>query len=80
MPRINIKDMSLWHKAAEQSGYDAGKVAVRLGISRRQLYRYTIYTFGRSPKEWLNDVRLMPAGRMSVVLVERFNWRPSRLV
>jgi AraC-like DNA-binding protein len=64
MARINTKDLSLWHRAAEESGYHAGKVAISLGISRRQLYRYTIATFGRSPQEWLNDVRLTTAGQL----------------
>lgn len=64
MARINTKDLSSWHKAAEESGYHAGKVAISLGISRRQLHRYTLATFGRSPQEWLNDARLMAAGQM----------------
>jgi AraC-like DNA-binding protein len=64
MARLDIKDWGRWQKAAEESGYHAAKIASDLGVSRRQLYRYTIAVFGRGPQEWLHDLRLLAAGQM----------------
>ena len=66
MARLDINDWGQWQKALDESGYDAAKVANRLGVSRRQLYRYTMAAFGRGPQEWLYDLRLVAAGQMLV--------------
>lgn len=61
MARVVINDFSEWRKRARASGYNAWRLAAHLGISRRQLTRYTQATFGRSPQDWLDAQRLNDA-------------------
>lgn len=50
-----------WPELAEQSDYDANKLAVRCGICVRQLQRFFHRTRGNSPQSWLNALRLQKA-------------------
>jgi AraC-like DNA-binding protein len=61
MARLVINDIAEWRKSARASGYRAWRLAGHLGISRRQLTRYTRSVFGRSPQDWLNAERLNDA-------------------
>jgi AraC-like DNA-binding protein len=49
---------------AEKSTYSAPVLSKKLEVSARQLRRYTHACFGRSPQDWLNEQRLVRAGRM----------------
>ncbi len=64
MRRINLNDRGEWRRVAEESGYRAGAMAVAIGISRRQLQRYTRLAFGSSPQVWLDQERLAIAPNM----------------
>lgn len=53
-----------WLKMAEKSTYRAPLLSKKLKISPRQLRRYTHTDFGCSPQDWLNEQRLVRAGKM----------------
>jgi AraC-like DNA-binding protein len=53
-----------WLKMAEKSTYRALLLSRKLKISPRQLRRYTQTHFGYSPQDWLNEQRLVRAGRL----------------
>jgi AraC-like DNA-binding protein len=61
MARLNIHDQSAWSRIAAQSEYQAAQFANNIGVSRRQLYRYTMAAFGHRPQQWLNILRLTKA-------------------
>jgi AraC-like DNA-binding protein len=61
MARVAINDIAEWRKRARASGYCARRLAGVLGISHRQLTRYTRSVFGRSPQDWLDEERLRDA-------------------
>lgn len=61
MTRMEIKNPLQWVKIAEKSGFQATVLAKELHVSTRQLRRYTHATFGRSPKSWLSEQRLVQA-------------------
>jgi len=56
-----IVHIEKWQQLARESKFSADLLAVQLGISRRQLQRYTQVKFGRSPQKWLNEERLIEA-------------------
>jgi AraC-like DNA-binding protein len=58
---IDIHNLQLWRMLAEQSGYRVNLLSKQLGISRRQLQRYTQTVFGLSPQHWLNNQRMLIA-------------------
>jgi transcriptional regulator GlxA family with amidase domain len=58
MNRMDIQDRKEWRRLAEDAGYRAGGLAKILGISQRQLGRYTQTAFGRSTQNWLDQERL----------------------
>jgi AraC-like DNA-binding protein len=61
MARIAIQNAEQWITLARQSAYSANRLSKSMGISRRQLQRYTHELFKRSPQDWLNDQRLTRA-------------------
>ena len=67
MARMNFCDEKYWEKVAVRPPFRPGLLSVALGISQRQLQRYTRKTFGCSPHHWLNIQRLKLAG---VLLLE----------
>jgi AraC-like DNA-binding protein len=50
-----------WQNLARDAKYRASDVAVKLGISRRQLQRRIQAAFGCNPCRWLRQQRLMAA-------------------
>jgi AraC-like DNA-binding protein len=58
MERVNIRDREQWAVWAEQAKYRSARLAQLLGVSGRQLHRYTRKLFGCSPQAWLNERRL----------------------
>jgi AraC-like DNA-binding protein len=57
MPKLNT-DLQHWEQAAEKANYCASRLSREFHISRRQLERYTLKLFGRSPQRWLNGQRI----------------------
>jgi len=53
-----------WLQMAEKSTYNATLLSKKLKVSPRHLCRYTHAFFGRSPQDWLNEQRLVRAGKM----------------
>jgi len=53
-----------WLKIAEKSAYRASLLSKNLKVSPRQLRRYTQAYFGSSPQGWLNEQRLIRAGKL----------------
>jgi AraC-like DNA-binding protein len=76
-----IVSVAVTAEEALQINYDAGKLAQRRGISLRHLERTFQAHFGRSPQEWLNELRLLAAQKLlasgfpvkAVALELRFN-------
>jgi len=64
MARIDRHDVRQWLALARQSAYQAGLLSKHLGVSQRQLERYTQKLFGCSPQHWLERQRLTTAGFM----------------
>jgi AraC-like DNA-binding protein len=58
------QDFQQWLQIARRSTYSAKLLSKKLKISPRQLRRYTHTHFGCSPQFWLNEERLVQAGRM----------------
>jgi len=61
MARADMHNLHWWQKIAGASGYNAGLLSREMGVSRRQLQRYTQKLFGLSPQDWLNEQRLLIA-------------------
>ncbi|HXR46659.1 MAG TPA: helix-turn-helix transcriptional regulator [Candidatus Limnocylindrales bacterium] len=53
-----------WLEMAQKSNYSATLLSKKLKVSPRQLRRFTHVDFGRSPQNWLNEQRLVRAGKM----------------
>jgi AraC family transcriptional regulator of adaptative response / methylphosphotriester-DNA alkyltransferase methyltransferase len=64
MARIDLYDVRQWLEMARQSAYQADVLSEELGVSQRQLQRYTKKLFESSPQNWLNTQRLILAGNM----------------
>jgi transcriptional regulator GlxA family with amidase domain len=62
--KIYISEVIDWPELAQKSTYQATRLAKELQVSQRQLRRYTHALFGRSPQDWLNEQRLLQAGKM----------------
>jgi len=50
-----------WEGLAEEASYNAKKLAARCGVSRRQLERFMPQATGKTPQQWLNDLRQQKA-------------------
>jgi AraC-like DNA-binding protein len=63
--RIEVDDSlsrsNQWVRLAKECLYDERLVARRCTVSVRQLQRYFLDDFGRSPKAWLNEQRMVAA-------------------
>ena len=57
----NSYDTEKWLELAELSFFRSSILAENIGISQRQLERYTKRHFGKSPQEWLNEQRMLKA-------------------
>ena len=68
MARLNTEDVNHWLEAARQCNYRADKLAVREGISQRQLERYTQVLFALSPHAWLTMERMIFAKELLIKL------------
>lgn len=53
-----------WRHLAQVSSYNARLLACLCQISPRQLRRYFQKRFGRSPQDWLNEQRMISAGKL----------------
>jgi AraC-like DNA-binding protein len=53
-----------WNFMAKELAFKANAISNKLGVSRRQLQRYTRKLFGLSPQRWLKKQRLIAAGSM----------------
>lgn len=47
-----------WTKSAADAKFRVTKLAKNCGVSERQLRRYFVERFGKSPREWIAIVRL----------------------
>ena len=47
-----------WEHIAETADYSPARLNMNLGISRRQLERILKVKFGRSPRRWMDGLRL----------------------
>jgi AraC-like DNA-binding protein len=61
MTRHDFYRINRWNELAQQVGFRSDSLACGLGISQRQLQRYTAELFGCCPKKWLNVQRLQAA-------------------
>lgn len=62
MSWVNIDSVEQWRKLARKSKYSAADMALKLGISRRQLQRCIQAALGGNPHRWLMQERLAAAG------------------
>ncbi len=58
MQETKSPTLQLWEKLAREADFNTSKMARRMGISTRQLRRYTHQEFGVSPAKWLNSQRM----------------------
>jgi AraC-like DNA-binding protein len=68
MERINTEHIDHWLESARHCNYRADKLAVREGISQRQLERYTQVLFALSPHAWLTMERMIFAKELLMKL------------
>jgi len=68
MARLNTEDIDHWLQSARQCNYRADKLALREGISQRQLERYTQVLFALSPHAWLTMERMIFAKELLIKL------------
>ena len=47
-----------WSKLAADAGFRVTKLAKKCGVSERQLRRYFLKEFGKSPRKWMGAERL----------------------
>ncbi|HXR46665.1 MAG TPA: helix-turn-helix domain-containing protein [Candidatus Limnocylindrales bacterium] len=59
-----LQNFQQWLQIARHSTYNANLLSKKLKVSPRQLRRYTHANFGCSPQYWLNEQRLVQAGKM----------------
>ena len=64
MARMDKRSMESWVRLARRADYNAHNMSRRLGISARQLRRYTQSFFRRSPQDWLDEQRLRLAANL----------------
>jgi len=64
MCNINIQDIEEWVRCAKDSVYRKKPLAARLGISQRQLERYTQDIFALPPHFWLTMQRMISAKKL----------------
>jgi AraC-like DNA-binding protein len=50
-----------WEQKAAQSGYSVEKMAKSCKVSRRQLLRFFVEHFKKTPKHWMDEVRARAA-------------------
>ncbi len=55
-----------WESLAQTSGYSSSTIARLRGVSVRQFERYCLETHGKTPKQWLRDVRLRKAAKLLI--------------
>ena len=53
-----------WQKLGEEARYDARELARLCNLSSRQLQRAFRRRFGRSPQDWLNELRIENAQQL----------------
>ena len=51
---LNIEN---WEKLANQAGFEPGKMAALCPISLRQMERFFARYFGKTPEEWMLDLK-----------------------
>ena len=64
MARNDVENLQHWRQMAQECDYKTGLFAKRIGVSSRQLRRYTHHFFGTSPQKWLNQQRMAIALEM----------------
>jgi AraC-like DNA-binding protein len=55
--RSRLHQVTDWPKLAESSGYSIKELARSCKTSLRQLERFFRQTFGKSPQDWMNELR-----------------------
>jgi AraC-like DNA-binding protein len=65
MPK-DIRTFESWVQIAQKSDYRVRTLAKELNVSQRQVQRYTMQVFGRSPQEWLDQQRMAASGTMLI--------------
>jgi AraC-like DNA-binding protein len=65
MTRLDIHNLE-WEQIARQLNYKATAMSEKLGISQRQLHRYTRELFGFSPQRWLKRQQLVVSADLLV--------------
>jgi AraC-like DNA-binding protein len=53
--------MKNWEQTAARCGYSVDKMAKDCKVSRRQLLRFFVEHFKKTPKHWMDDVRAQAA-------------------
>jgi AraC-like DNA-binding protein len=64
MPKRDFNDPKRWPELAHKAKFNIGLLTGELGVSQRQLQRYTQELFGCSPQKWLNSQRLELASQL----------------
>ena len=59
----NFQNEGRLERLAQAAGYEAGKLAIMSSLSPRQFRRIFHNRFGCSPREWLNQLKLISAQR-----------------
>ena len=62
--RSRLNRITDWESLAEAANYSLREMAKRCRVSQRQLERFFIKSKGKSPGEWLHDLRQQRAGEL----------------